>query len=283
MQWIIRFFFSHRNITSLAVTVFVSLWMLSGSVDQSQRIVRLLTFSVFYPFQFYFNQTTRIKNVFAENRTVKEANASLSVKVALLSEAGRENERLTEMLGIAKAFSYQLVPARVVVRDPSFISRSAIINVGRDQGILPYMPVMTSRGAAGKIIQVMGRMSLVQLILDPSNRTSVMVQRSREIGILETENGNDFFIMFRAHADVNVGDTVITSGLGGIYPRGLPAGRVAKLTENRDPIFKKAIITPEVDFDKLEELFVIKLPPQWTSFKQELDSLQAAQDKGARQ
>jgi rod shape-determining protein MreC len=283
MQWIIRFFFSHRNLSSLAVTVFVSLWMLSGSVDQQQRIVRLLTFSVFYPFQFYFTQTTRMKNVFAENRTVKETNASLAVKVAFLSEAGRENERLTEMLGISKAFSYQLVPARVVVRDPSFISRSAIINVGSEQGILPYMPVMTSRGAAGKIIQVMGRMSLVQLILDPSNRTSVMVQRSREIGILETENGNDFFIMFRAHADVNVGDTVITSGLGGIYPRGLLAGRVAKLTENRDPIFKKAIITPEVDFDKLEELFVIKLPPQWASFKQELDSLQAAQGKGAKQ
>jgi rod shape-determining protein MreC len=124
-------------------------------------------------------------------------------------------------------------------------------------------------------------MSLVQLILDPSNRTSVMVQRSREIGILETENGSDFFIMFRAHADVNVGDTIITSGLGGIYPRGLLAGKVEKLTENRDPIFKKAIVMPEVDFDKLQEVFVLKLPPQWASFKQEMDSLEAAQSKGA--
>jgi rod shape-determining protein MreC len=283
MQWIIRFFVSHRNLTSLAVTALASLWMLSGDPVRQQRIARLLTFSVFYPFQFYFNQSTRIKNVFAEYRSVKEENASLAVKVSLLSEAGKENERLTEMLGIAQHYPYQLVPARVVVRDPSFISRSAIINVGREQGILPYMPVMTARGAAGKIIQVMGRMSLVQLILDPSNRTSVLVQRSREIGILETENGNDFFIMFRAHADVNVGDTIITSGFGGIYPKGLLAGRVAKLTENRDPIFKKAIITPEVDFDKLEELFVIKLPPQWESFKEELDSLQTTQNKGAAQ
>jgi rod shape-determining protein MreC len=281
MQWIIRFFVSHRNLTSIAITVLASLWMLSGNVVQQQHIARLLTFTVFYPFQFYFNQTTRIKNVVAENRKIKEENASLSVKVAQLSECGRENERLTEMIGISHQFPYQLVPARVVVRDPSFISRSAIINVGKDQGILPYMPVMTSRGAAGKIIQVMGRMSLVQLILDPSNRTSVMVQRSREIGILETENGSDFFIMFRAHADVNVGDTIITSGFGGIYPRGLLAGKVEKLTENRDPIFKKAIVTPEVDFDKLQEVFVLKLPPQWASFKQEMDSLEAAQSKGA--
>jgi rod shape-determining protein MreC len=283
MQWIIRFFVSHRNISSLAVTVIASFLMLSGNPVQQQKIARALMFSVFYPFQFYFNQTTRIKNVVAENRTLKETFATLSARVAQLSEAGRENERLTEMLGIARQFPYQLVPGRVVVRDPSFVSRSAIINVGRDQGLLPFMPVMTIHGAAGKIIQVMQHMSLVQLILDPSNRTSVMVQRSREIGILETENGNDFFIMFRAHADVNVGDTIITSGLGGIYPKGLLAGRVAKLTENRDPIFKKALITPEVDFDRIEEVFVLKLSPQWAAFKQELDSLVTSSGKQAGQ
>ena len=104
-----------------------------------------------------------------------------------------------------------------------------------------------------------------------------------EIGILETENGSDFFIMFRAHADVNVGDTIITSGLGGIYPKGLLAGRVLRLMENRDPIFKKAIVTPEVDFDRIEEVFVLKLPPQWAAFKQELDSLVTPSGKGAAQ
>jgi rod shape-determining protein MreC len=283
MQWIIRFFFSHRNISSLAVMVFISLWMLSGSRDRQERLARTLTFTVFYPFQFYFNQTTHIKNAFAENRSLKQQIASLSATVSQLSEYDRENRRLADMLRISRQFPYELVAARVVVRDPSFISRSAVINVGADNGLLPYMPVMTSRGAAGKIVQVMGHMSLVQLMLDPSNRTSVMVRRSREIGILETENGNDFFIMFRSHADVNVGDTVITSGLGGIYPKGLPAGRVAKLTENRDPIFKKAIIAPEVDFDRLEEVFVLKLSPQWAAFKQELDSLESGQNKGQGQ
>jgi rod shape-determining protein MreC len=122
----------------------------------------------------------------------------------------------------------------------------------------------------------MGRMSLVQLMIDPANRTSVMIQRTREIGILETENGSDFFIMFRAHADVAIGDTIVTSGLGGIYPKGLLAGIVSRLEENRDPLFKKALVKPETNFDRLEEVFVIKLPPQWASFKSELDSLEAA-------
>ena len=267
----------------MCATVIASLFMLSSNPGQQQNITRLLAFSVFYPFQFYFNQTTRIKNVFAENRALKDQIAGLSVRVAQLSECGLENNRLTGMLSISQQFPFTLVPARVVVRDPSFISRSAIINVGKEQGILPYMPVMTGRGAVGKIIQVMNRMSLVQLMLDPANRTSVMVQRSREIGILETDNADDFFIMFRAHADVNVGDTIITSGFGGIYPRGLLAGQVKKLSENRDPIFKKAIIAPEVNFDRLEEVFVIKLPPQWASFRQELDTLETTSAKGFAQ
>jgi rod shape-determining protein MreC len=274
MQWIIRFFASHRNITSLLILSIVSIWMLNSPQMQQQRIARFLTVSVFYPFQFYFNQTTRIKNIFAENRKLKEQIASLSVKVALLTENTRENERLTDLLGISRQFSFTLAPARVVVRDPSYLSRSAIVNVGRDDGIVPYMPVMTSRGVAGKVAQVMGRMSLVQLLIDPANRTSVMIDRTREIGILETTNGSDFFIMFRAHADVAVGDTIVTSGLGGIYPKGLLAGTVVKLEENRDPIFKKAFVKPEVDFDRMEEVFVIKMSPQWASFKSELDSLE---------
>jgi rod shape-determining protein MreC len=275
MQWIIRFFVSHRNISSLLAVSIISLWMVSNSQMQQQHVARLLTITVFYPFQFYFNQTTRVKNIFAENRRLKEQIASLSVKVALLTETTRENERLTDLLGISRQFSFALVPARVVARDPSYVSRSAIVNVGATDGILPYMPVMTSVGVAGKVVQVMNRMSLVQLLIDPANRTSVMIGRTREVGILETTNGSDFYIMFRAHADVAVGDTLVTSGLGGIYPKGLLAGTVTKLEENRDPIFKKAFVKPEADFDRMEEVFVIKMSPQWAAFKEEIDSLEA--------
>jgi rod shape-determining protein MreC len=276
MQWIIRFFASHLNITSLLITSVASILMLSSSPVQQQRIARVLTISIFYPFQFYFSQTAQIKNIYSENRRLKQEIASLSVKAAQIAENSHENERLTEMLGISKQFSFTLVPARVVVRDPSFVSRSAIVNVGSSDGILPFMPVMTSRGVAGKVVQVMGRMSLVQLLTDPANRTSVMIGRTREVGILETTDGNEFFIMFRAHADVAVGDTLVTSGLGGIYPKGLLAGMVTRLEENRDPIFKKAVVKPEANFDRMEEVFVIKMSPQWAAFKSELDSLENA-------
>jgi rod shape-determining protein MreC len=276
MQWIVRFFAIHRNITSLLAVVAVCLWMLSGNQARQERVSRFLTISVFYPFQFYVNQTTRIKNIFAENRRLKEEIASLSVKLARTTDMTLENERLCDLLGISRQLPFSLLAARVVVRDPSFISRSAVVNVGKNDGVLPYMPVMTDRGVCGKVVQVMGRISLVQLLIDPATRTSVMIQRSREIGILETDDGAGFFIMFRAHADVAVGDTVITSGLGGIFPKGLLAGTVVKLEEKRDPIFKKTTVKPEVNFDRLEEVFVIKIPPQWSAFRNDLDSIKAA-------
>jgi|WetSurMetagenome_2_1015567.scaffolds.fasta_scaffold00026_14 rod shape-determining protein MreC len=276
MQWILRFFVVHRSLTSLFVASLLCVLMLSSPPARQQWISRALTMSVFYPFQFYFSQTERIKNIYAENRRLKEQVAFLSVKVAQLTENVRENERLTDLLGISSRFSFTLAPARVVARDPSYLSRSAIIDVGKNEGVAAYMPVITSRGVAGKIVQAMGRMSLVQLLVDPANRTGVMIGRSRETGILETVNGSDFSIMFRAHADVEVGDTIVTSGLGGIYPKGLLAGTVTKLEEGRDPIFKKAFVKLEVNLDRLEEVFVIKQPSQWAAFRDELDSLEAA-------
>ncbi|HEX7510790.1 MAG TPA: rod shape-determining protein MreC, partial [Chitinivibrionales bacterium] len=113
-----------------------------------------------------------------------------------------------------------------------------------------------------------------QLLIDPSNRTGVLLQRTREVGILETENGNDYFIRCRTHADVNKGDTVVTSGLGGVYPKGLTVGVVSKVGDIRDPLFKKVIVDLNVDFNHLEEVFVIRVKSRWASFRGEVDSLE---------
>jgi rod shape-determining protein MreC len=100
-----------------------------------------------------------------------------------------------------------------------------------------------------------------------------MARRSRTISILETENGIEFFTHLRVHEDVLPGDTVITTGLGGIYPRGFPVGIIGKVSFERDPLFKRATIKLNLDIEHLEELFVIKRPPQWAAFTKQLDSL----------
>jgi rod shape-determining protein MreC len=248
--------------------------MISASQASQASTVRILSVTVFYPLQMTLNQIKRIENIFAENRRLKMDNAHLSTQIAVLREQSVENVRLRGMLNFKDDYSYQLVPARVVARDPSSDLKSFIINVGSKDSILKYMPLVTEKGVVGKVVQVMNGLSLVQLLKDPSNRTSVMSGRTRAVSILETDNGKDFFIRYRNHEDIVLGDSIITSGLGGIYPKGLQVGIVSKTTESRDPLFKKVWLKLSVDFEHVEELFVVRLSPQWSSFQTELDSIE---------
>lgn len=278
MYWIIHFIIQHRVISSLVLTVFLSLWMLTANPVQQQKIARTLSFTIFYPFQFTIYQAKRVKNIFWENIRLKEEITNLSIKCARLEEAAAENIRLRQLLGFDREIAYTLIPAHAVVREPSYLYRSIIINAGRKKGVALYMPVVNKAGVVGKVIQVMNNLSLVQLFRDPSERISIMLKHKGEVGIMETVDGLSFSIKYRKYVEVMEGDTVVTSGLGGIYPRGINAGIVKKVKDTDDPLFKDIIISPLVDFEHLEEVFVIKLDPQWESFRNDLDSIEFIND-----
>jgi rod shape-determining protein MreC len=229
--------------------------------------------TVFFPFQFVVQQITRTRNIFAENRRLREELTQLRTSTSFLEEQAAENVRLRELLGYRDSLVYALVPSRVIAREPSHLFRSIVIDVGSNSGVELFMPVVTRRGVVGKVIQTMPHICLVQVLSDPSARVSVMTKRSRSVGILETENGRDFFISQRTHEDVDTGDTVITTGLGGIFPKGLLVGTVVKIGGMSEALFKKTFVKPSVDFDHLEEVFVMELSPQWTTVRRELDSL----------
>lgn len=273
MYWIIQFIIRHKDVSSLFLTVFLSLLMLTANTGRQQKIARSLTVSIFYPFQFTAHQATRIKNIFAENKKLKEEITNLSTKYALLEEVAAENKRLRGLLGFEKKISYTLLPARAVVREPSYIYRSIVISIGKKQGVSKYMPVVNKDGVIGKITQVMQNISLVQLIRDPSERISVMIKKNHGVGILETIDSKNFFVQYIKHAEVNNGDTIVTSGLGGIYPKGLNVGIVTGIKDSDDPLFKDVSIKPCVDFEHIEEVFVMQLDPQWAAFLSELDSI----------
>jgi rod shape-determining protein MreC len=255
----------------------ISLWMISSPDQQKTATARFLTVTVFYPLQLTLNQIKTISNIFEENRHLRLEVVTLATRVAALKEQSAENERLRGMLDLSQDFTYDFTAVRVIARDPSESFRSIIINGGEKDGVKLWMPVVGERGVVGKVVQVMGNLSLVQILRDPSNRTSVMVRRTRTIGILESPDGKGFYLRCRSHEDVKEGDTVTSSGLGGIYPRGLQVGIVSKISDSGDPLFKKAWIRLSVDFDHVEELFVMRLSPQWSSFINEFDSLEFEQ------
>lgn len=273
MHWIIGLIKKNLSIFSLLLTIVLSLLMISSPEEARLSTARTLTMSVFYPFQFTFNQISRIKDVFAENIRLKKEVTELSVELASLKEKGIENERLRGLLNFAQDFSFDFVPVRVVARDPALGDWTVIVNAGKSSGIELFMPLVGDRGVVGKVIKVLGNLSQVQLIKDPASRTSVLCRRTRTISILGTENGSDFFVQCRKHEDIIVGDTIVTSGLGGIFPRGLTVGVVDKITEDKNPLFKRARLKLSVDFDRLDELFILRLSPRWMSFRSEIDSL----------
>jgi rod shape-determining protein MreC len=277
MHWLFQLIVRHRDITSLLLTVSVSLWMIAGSVEQRERISRTLVMTVFFPFQFTVHQVSRIKNIFAENQRLHVQVTALSARLSELAEVSSENTRLRELMGFESDFGYEIVPARVVAREPSHFSRGIVINAGRDQQIERYMPVVDARGAVGKVVQVLSHMSFVQLLNDPVNRTGVMFQRSRVVGILEVSDRGAFLVRVRSHADVVPGDTIATSGLGGVYPKGLRVGVVGEIRDEQDPLFKVAEVVPSVDYGRLEEVFVMRMSPQWSAFVRELDSLEVGE------
>jgi rod shape-determining protein MreC len=273
MRWILELIVRYRVVVAVLVASGLSIRMISSPPDLQAKTARFLAFSVFYPLQITFDQATKAKNIFAENRRLKSEVALLNAEVAQLKDEKIENGRLRKMLDFEERTPLDIIPVSIVARDPSPVFKSVVVNAGANKGILAYMPVVGEGGIAGKVVQVMPSLSQVQLIKDPLNRTSILVRRTRAVSILETENGIDFFARFRIHEDVAAGDTIVSSGLGGIYPRGFPAGVVEKISDEGNRLFKKAAIKPGIDIDRLEELFIVRQPPQWAAFRAQLDSL----------
>jgi len=273
MRWILELIVRYRVIVAVLLASGLSLRLISSPPDLQAKTARFLAFSFFYPLQVTFDQATKAKNIYAENHLLKSEVALLTAQVAQLKDEKIENGRLRRMLDFEERTPLDIIPVSIVARDPSPVLKSVVVNAGTNKGVLAYMPVVGEGGIAGKVVQVMPSLSLVQLIKDPLNRTSILVRRTRAVSILETENGIDYFARFRIHEDVAAGDTIVTSGLGGIYPRGFPAGVVEKISDEGDRLFKKAAIKPGIDIDRLEELFIVRQPPQWAAFRAQLDSL----------
>ncbi|MCL2688471.1 MAG: rod shape-determining protein MreC [Chitinispirillia bacterium] len=273
MRWIIEIVIRHRNISSLLLTVSLSLAMISAGPDAQLKTIRYLNFSIYYPAYATVSQISRFGNVYSENARLKHELAQTSARLHQIEEQSIENARLRGLLELVEHSPYDLIPSRVIAYDPSHLNKSVVISGGKNHEIVQFMPLVSEHGAVGKVIQVMGNASLVQLLRDPSSRTSVMVRRTRAVGIMETENGRDFFVRLRNHEDVRDADTITTSGLGGIYPKGLLVGTISNIGEDNNTLFKRAYIDFAVDFHRLEELFVIRLAPQWSAHRPELDSL----------
>ena len=183
------------------------------------------------------------------------------------AEIYQENIRLWEQLGFARSLRYRRISAQISGRDPNNIFSALVINKGSYSGVSNNMTVVAWQNGiqalVGKVIQTGNFESLVMPVFDVNSQVSSRFSVSRYEGIVEGQGNPDApllmrFVPKRARNDINIGDIIITSGMGGIFPAGINIGRVSGVNVLEYENTLEAEVTPMVDFSRLEYVFVIE-------------------------
>jgi rod shape-determining protein MreC len=181
-----------------------------------------------------------------------------SEKSNLWQETDLANARLRNLLDFKKNITELVVAAEVIAKDPSSWFKTVIIDKGKADGLSKGLPVVMPQGIAGQVIEVANHYSKVMLILDRNSAVDSLVQRTRARGVVKGESTDQLRLAYVLRKkDVQVGDIVVSSGLDGIYPKGLRVGLVSEVIEHEADIFHEVFIAPFVDFEKLEEVLVV--------------------------
>ncbi len=230
--------------------------------DSLSRIIsplQLATKRAWEPVSGLFAGLRRASDLRRENEALHTEVAQLRNQVILLHEAQIENENLRRQLGFKSAVpNYQLLSAEVIGRDPGNYLQYLTIDRGAEDGLRRGMPVLTDAGLVGRISQVSRNASQVMLLTDPSSSVSAFIQRSRATGIVQGYLGSELIMRYIPQAEtVVVGDVILTSGLGGYFPKRLVIGQVVEVRREDVEMFQEATIAPAVDLRDLESVMVL--------------------------
>jgi rod shape-determining protein MreC len=197
-------------------------------------------------------------DVEAENRALREQLARLEEESLQFREAlvlGGQLQRIAQM---RREFEVPLLPSRVVGQDASQWSSALLLDRGRAADVRSGMPVMVEQGLIGLVSATTPHAARAMLILDRRSAVDAMVQRSRARGLVRGLGTGELEFVFMVRGDdVQVGDEVISSGVGGVYPKGLRVGSVTAVRAERSELLHSAVLRPAVDFGRLEQVFVM--------------------------
>ena len=274
-----------RKIIALIV-VFISVFccvFFAARGEFSPKATSGVAMMIMSPFQRAFSwagsQLAFIKNSVRELSQLHEQNKLLRQEVELLraqnltaSEYASENQRLRNLLGYKQAaVQFDLVAASVIGRESASWSSVIVINRGTLDGVANNMAVVTEMGLVGHVMEAGVNSSKVQLLIDPRSSVGTLIQRpeSRVAGIVEGDIKNPArprMVNIPKDSDVQVEDMVVTSGFGGVYPKGLVVGKIIEIRNEEGGLLKYGVIDTSVDFQKLEDVAVIvasrEAPPE---------------------
>lgn len=219
-----------------------------------------ITFTVDRTARFFQNYLFLI-HLKQEYAAVIEENRKLLSSIHALKEIEAENQRLRALLQFQTKINEQKLTAQIISKDVTTEFRSIRLNKGSQSGIQRGMAVVTHEGIVGKVLRTTADYADVITVLDNLSAIDSIVQRSRARGVLEGATDWTCILKYVLRTDdVEVGDTIVSSGLDGIYPKGLLLGTVIKVSKKNYGITQEVEVKPSVDFSKLEEVLVILKP-----------------------
>jgi rod shape-determining protein MreC len=191
-----------------------------------------------------------------EADALRERLRALEEEVARLGEVQAAHRRLEALLEFRESVAAPLVAARVIGWDASSRDRSITLDKGERHGVRQGAAVLVPEGVVGHVFRVSPRTSRVLLVADRHSGVDVIVQRTRVRGILQGRGDGCELKYVKRGADVEAGDRVVTSGLDGIFPKGVVVGEVVRVNYQEQGQFQSIVVDPGVDFARLEEVLV---------------------------
>ena len=205
---------------------------------------------------------TDISNLKTENKELQEKNSKLEQSLRELENIKTENETLKEYLGLTEKYGeYKTIPAYVINKDINNYSKTLIINIGKQDGIEENMTVIADEGLVGHVISVTDNTAKIRTIVDTSSSISCLMSSSKDSIVCKgTLDSNTEIKAMYIPTDANLvqGDSVDTSGLGGIYPKGIHVGTIKKIVTTKNMTDRYALVETAVDFNKLNTVLVVK-------------------------
>ena len=204
---------------------------------------------------------SNMETIMQENEELKKKNSELETVLRELEMIKAENTTLQEYMSLTEKYSsYQTIPAYVINKDVSNYSSTLVLNVGTNDGIKENMTVIADKGLVGHVISVSDNTCKVQVIIDSASTVSSSISTTQESIICKATLENDQILRatyIPTGAELIQGDSVYTSGIGGIYPKGIIIGTIKEIVTTSNITDRYAIVEPAVDFSKIDTVLII--------------------------
>ena len=193
----------------------------------------------------------------AENRRLHETVQQLAAREGALAQLKEENQRLRQLLAFREMLPIKTVGGRVIGRAPNYLSNLLYVERGTDDGVQVDAPVLSGSGVLGRTLLVSRHYSQVQLITNADASLGAMVERTRTPGVLKGSGNPLLELNYISNTEpITPGDLVVTSGLDGIYPKGLPVGKIVESYKGKS-VFRVILVEPFTDPLRVEEVLIM--------------------------